>query len=187
MLRASLRLLVVASLLIPATASASWFIGPNFGLTYHSPTEGETSTFVSWGGSSGSVLAASFQPGMRVGWGVGDGRDEIYANTGLELISVAGTSAHIFQGTLNYQHAFSKPKTDGVFASVGAGVFATGGEEDSATLWVLGGAVGFQHFFIDGHARFRGELRYDRMGEDTDMGIPGANVITAQFGFDLMP
>jgi hypothetical protein len=185
MRRTWMRLLVVLATLIPATAHAGWFGGPNFGFTHISPDQGNTASLFGWGGSSGVIGA--WQPGLRVGGVLPTGQDEIFTDTSLEYIGSNGQSATAMQFSLNYQRDFFKPKTSGAYINGGVGVLslsATG--STPTTLAVFGGGLGYAQSIVQGHGRFRLEGRLDRQAEDKSKGLVALNLYSIRLGFDLM-
>lgn len=184
MRRIRLPLLIAIAFLIPATAHAGWFVGPNFGIAHVEPEQGEAVNTFGWGGST--ALFGVWQPGLRVGGQLASGSDEIFTDSGFEYIGSNGTSFTALQISANYQHDFFKPKAEGVFINGGVGILNIGGDGSSTTVPVFGAGLGYANPIADGHGRFRFELRLDHQNEDQDHTLSAATLISLRLGFDLI-
>src|SRR5512140_438816 len=110
--------LLVAFLLGAASSSvaAPWSVGTNLDLTRRDEASGSTTTL---GLPAGAM---TFQPGLRLGFGPGDDRHELFLNDGFSTQSNRGMRIRALVSTVNYQHNLARGVETGPFFTVGAGI-----------------------------------------------------------------
>lgn len=192
----SLAVLQVAFAAIPPGADAArWSVGASGGFNQFFA---ESNSFQSSGGGvpfSGPSL--EFQPGIRLARDSEGGRTALFLEGGFSINDAkdafATRSANL---TLN---GVWKPGTNasaGLYATAGAGVgyfryedrSRFGSLQSGGTGIVFGGGLGYARNLGNDHGRWRGELRYTRVGgvSDGDLTIiPKGHAVCLQLGFDL--
>jgi hypothetical protein len=153
----------------PALAEpGTWIFGTNLGLT-------ASSGDVTIGIPHGALELG--RPGLRTGFELAGGRNEIYADYSLFFIAVSGAHQHALAATVNYQHNLSRTESHSAYLTGGIGVLSTSGA--SGTLFGIG--IGKRTWLKNRYAAIRVEGRIDRVVIDSI----GANLYGLKLGVDV--
>jgi hypothetical protein len=173
---AALSLLVLAS----TALAGNWSLGTNLGISFYNPEDGGDLTFIAIPSS-----AVFFQPGLRAGFTGTNSPHEFYLDTGVSDLD--GDVTRILL-TGNYQYNFASKTSTSFYLTGGLGFANVSIADRGATSLMVGAGAGARFQVANGHGSIRTELRYDRVAEGDDGGIPvidEAGLIGFKFGFDL--
>ena len=120
--------LVLPTLLAAPASGGDWSLGAN--LSVSAVQSGRTS-------GSSTVLALpsnvlTYQPALRVSYGVSRHANDVGFEAGALVIDEAGSTLSLLVASLSYQHAFAAASVSGLFANGGVGS-CRGGANPSKT------------------------------------------------------
>lgn len=173
--------ITLAALLAAGSASAATVVvGPDLGFDVYSAEGFQSSTSFSIPSSSDPFLGG-FRPGMRLGVWDATRRNEVFLDTGLNVLSSGGDAFSTFVGTLNYAYAFNAGTSP--YLTLGGGVASISYGGISESYSIFGGGVGGRHRLAHGHGGVRLEVRYDRVSSGKSN--YSVNIVGMKLGFDL--
>jgi hypothetical protein len=176
------RALIVCALLVLLGGSARaavWSVGPNLGLDVLT-SQGDNLVLIGVPASSGPFLG--FTPGLRLGVRDASEQNQLFFDTGLQVISSSGSSLYTFTGTANYARAFHEGSSP--YVTAGLGVHVIGGDGSSERLLRYGAGLGIRQVLPHGHGAIRIETRVDVL-DPTETLIQSLTDFGLRIGFDL--
>jgi len=162
----------------PARA-ATWSIGPNLGFDVLT-SNGDNLLIIGVPASSGPF--AGFTPGLRIGVLDGTGRNQLFFDTGLQVISVSGSSVQSSTVTANYAYHFQEGS--GPYLTAGLGFHMVGFDANTETQLRYGAGVGVRQRLAHGHGAVRFETRLDVL-DPTESQLDSVTDFGLRIGFDL--
>src|SRR5262249_31294297 len=114
---------MAAALVLSATSAhaGGWSIGSNLGVSVLQPKGGGDNLLaIGLPGSVGQIVPG-FQPGLRFGFPVGGGENEVYFDAGLSMLNASGETLTGYQFSANLQHNFVAKGSSSPYFTFGGG------------------------------------------------------------------
>jgi len=171
--------LVLVALPGGSARAATWSIGPNLGLDVLT-SNGDNLLILGVPANNGPFTG--FTPGLRIGVLDATGRNQLFFDTGLQVLSSGGSSVQSTTATANYAYHFQEGS--GPYLTAGLGFLMLGFDASTQTQLRYGAGAGMRQRLAHGHGAVRLEARLDVL-DPTESQIDSLKDFGLRIGFDL--